>query len=47
MTASATVTTSYTFQFVTPVGAIAGIFGGGGLGSPITLTATGVMPCEG
>ena len=30
----------------TPVGAIAGLFGGGGYGSPITLSATGSMPCE-
>jgi Flp pilus assembly protein TadG len=46
-TANATVTASYAYSFVTPIGAIAGLFGGGGgLGSPITLTATGVMPCE-
>ena len=37
---------TYSFSFVTPVGAIAGIFGGSGFGSPITLTANGVMPCE-
>jgi Flp pilus assembly protein TadG len=38
---------SYPFTFVTPLGAIAGFFGGGsGLGSPLTLTATGVMACE-
>jgi len=34
------------FSFVTPVGAIAGLFGGSGFGSPITLSAQGVMPCE-
>jgi Flp pilus assembly protein TadG len=44
--ADARVETTYTFQFVTPVGALAGFFGGVGLGSQITLTATGVMPCE-
>jgi Flp pilus assembly protein TadG len=44
--ADASVTTSYSFSFVTPVGAIAGMFGGSGFGSPITLTAQGVMPCE-
>src|SRR5215475_4208559 len=38
--------TSYSFSFVTPVGAIAGLFGGSGFGSPITLSAHGVMPCE-
>jgi Flp pilus assembly protein TadG len=43
---NATVVTSYTFSFVTPIGAIAGLFGGSGLGSPIALTAQGVMPCE-
>jgi Flp pilus assembly protein TadG len=43
---NATVVTSYSFHFVTPVGAIAGVFGGSGFGSPITLSAHGVMPCE-
>jgi hypothetical protein len=42
----AEVQVSYVFNFVTPVGAIVGIFGGSGFGSPITLTAQGVMPCE-
>jgi Flp pilus assembly protein TadG len=42
----AAVTASYTFSFITPVGAIAGLFGGSGFGSPVTLSATGVMPCE-
>ena len=41
----ASVTTSYAFSFVTPVGAIAGMFGAG-FGSSMTLTAQGVMPCE-
>jgi len=44
---NAEVDVSYQFNFVTPIGAIAGLIGGsGGLGSPVTLTATGVMPCE-
>jgi Flp pilus assembly protein TadG len=44
---NAEVDVSYTFDFVTPIGAIAGLIGdSGGLGSPVTLTATGVMPCE-
>jgi Flp pilus assembly protein TadG len=43
---NAAVVTSYSFSFVTPVGAIAGVFGGSGFGSPITLSAHGVMPCE-
>jgi Flp pilus assembly protein TadG len=43
--ANATVQVSYSFSFETPVGAIAGLFGSG-IGSPITMTATGVMPCE-
>jgi Flp pilus assembly protein TadG len=42
---NAIVTVTYSFSFVTPVGAIAGLFGSG-FGSPVTLTATGVMPCE-
>jgi len=42
----ATVHTSYTLDWVTPVGDIAGIFGGGGWGASITLTGTGVMPCR-
>jgi Flp pilus assembly protein TadG len=45
-TADAEVNVSYSFSFVTPVGAIAGLFGGTGLGGPITLSAQGVMPCE-
>jgi Flp pilus assembly protein TadG len=43
---NADVKVSYAFSFVTPVGAIAGFFGGSGFGSPITLRAEGVMPCE-
>jgi Flp pilus assembly protein TadG len=38
----ATVTATYTFQFVTPVAALARFAGG-----PITLTGTGVMRCLG
>ena len=45
-TTDAVVHASYSFSFVTPVGAIAGLFGGGGYGSPIPLSATGRMPCE-
>jgi Flp pilus assembly protein TadG len=46
-TADAVVAVSYQFSFVTPIGAIAGLIGGsGGLGSPVTLNAQGVMPCE-
>ncbi len=44
--ADAQVDVSYSFSFITPVGAIAGLIGGSGFGSPITLTAQGVMPCE-
>jgi Flp pilus assembly protein TadG len=42
----AQVQASYQFSFVTPIGAIAAMFFGSSLGSPITLTATGTMPCE-
>jgi len=45
-TADAVVDVSDQFTFVTPIGAIAGIFVSSGLGAPITLTAQGVMPCE-
>jgi Flp pilus assembly protein TadG len=45
-TTGAVVTATYSFHFVTPLGAIAGLFGGKGLGAPITLSATGDMPCE-
>lgn len=42
---NATVTTTYTFQFVTPFGAIAGLFGGT-FGGSLQLTGKGVMPCN-
>lgn len=45
-TANADVTVSYTFTFITPIGAIATMFGGSGPGSPLALHAEGVMPCE-
>jgi Flp pilus assembly protein TadG len=47
-TANADVKVSYKFSFVTPIAAIASLFGSGGgsLGLPLTLTAEGVMPCE-
>jgi Flp pilus assembly protein TadG len=45
-TSNAVVSVSYSFSFITPVGAIAGMFGGGGFGAPIMLNAQGVMPCE-
>jgi Flp pilus assembly protein TadG len=41
----AKVTANYTFTFLTPVSAIAGLFGST-WGSTIPLSATGVMPCE-
>ena len=42
---NAVVQASYTFSFITPVSAIAHMFGSG-FGSTMTLTATGVMACE-
>lgn len=42
----AIVTVTYTFEFVTPVGAIGSMFGGNSYGDPITLSSEGVMPCE-
>jgi TadE-like protein len=44
--ADAQVDVSYVFSFATPVGAIVGLVDGSGFGSPITLTAQGVEPCE-
>jgi len=44
-TGDATVKASYVFNFVTPLAAISSMFGSS-FGSSITLTATGVMPCE-
>jgi Flp pilus assembly protein TadG len=47
LTSDAVVNVSYRFSFITPLGAVAALVGGaGGLGSPVTLTAQGVMPCE-
>lgn len=43
---NATVKATYTFTFVTPLGSIARMFGASTIGPTITLTATGVMPCE-
>lgn len=44
--ANADVQVSYNFTFITPIGAIAALFGYSAAGSPLTLTAKGVMPCE-
>jgi Flp pilus assembly protein TadG len=44
---STTVTASYTFSFVTPIGAIAGLFGASGPGGNISMTGKGVMRCLG
>jgi len=41
-----TVTVTYQFQFATPIGALAPILGGTAYGGPVTLRATGVMPCR-
>jgi len=45
-TGDAVVVTSYSFSFVTPVGALAGLFGAG-FGGPISMTGRGVMRCQG
>jgi Flp pilus assembly protein TadG len=43
----AVVQTSYSFSFITPVGAFAAMFGSASFGSStLTLTATGEYPCE-
>jgi Flp pilus assembly protein TadG len=43
---TAVVKASYPFSFITPVGAIAALFGGHGIGTPLSLSAQGEMPCE-
>jgi Flp pilus assembly protein TadG len=45
-TQDAQVKVNYRFTFVTPVGALAGLLDGGGLDGEMTLTGTGVMPCQ-
>lgn len=40
------VTASYRFKFITPVGDIGALFGGGGWGEPITIKSKSVMPCR-
>ena len=42
----AVVKLSYTFTFVTPVGAFAAMFGTASFGTTLPLSATGEMPCE-
>ncbi|HEY8453507.1 MAG: pilus assembly protein [Micromonosporaceae bacterium] len=42
----AVVTVDYSFSFVTPVGALAGIFAGGGFGDDVDMRGRGVMPCR-
>jgi hypothetical protein len=42
---NAVVTAKYAFKFVTPVSSIAHMFGSS-FGAGMTLSATGVMPCE-
>ena len=42
----AVVKVTYTFQFITPVGAFAAMFGTANFGSTLSLSATGEMPCE-
>ena len=46
LTANAQVDVSYTFSFITPIGAVFNFVGGSGLGAPLMMTAQGVMPCE-
>ncbi len=45
-TRDAQVKVAHVFTFVTPLGALAGLFGGTGPDSAITLTVRGVMPCQ-
>ncbi|SNT54790.1 TadE-like protein [Asanoa hainanensis] len=43
---TAEVTVTYPFAFVTPMGAIARVFGADGPGGTVELTGHGVMPCS-
>ncbi|MDI1461705.1 TadE/TadG family type IV pilus assembly protein [Catellatospora sp. KI3] len=43
---TAVITVTYRYDWATPVGALAGIFGGGGYGTGLTVRGTGVMPCR-
>ena len=43
---TATVTVSKTFQFVTPVGAVADLFGASALGGNIAMSGRGAMRCS-
>lgn len=45
-TGTAVVTVSKTFEFVTPVGAIADLFGPSALGGDIPMTGRGAMQCS-
>jgi Flp pilus assembly protein TadG len=42
----AVITVTYKYNFVTPLKAVMGLFGSSLGSGPLTLTATGVMPCE-
>lgn len=44
---NATVTVKYSFSFITPIGPLLSIFGGGGLTSTIAMRSKGVMRCNG
>ena len=46
VTDDARVTVTYPFSFVTPIGALAGLFGASGPSGDVTLTGRGVMPCQ-
>jgi Flp pilus assembly protein TadG len=43
----ATVTASTTFHWITPIGAIGGMFGGGSVGADMTVSGKGTMRCGG
>lgn len=46
LTKDAQVKVDHVFTFITPLGALGGLFGGTGPDSGITLTGRGVMPCQ-
>jgi hypothetical protein len=44
---NATVTVKYSFTFITPIGPLLSLFGGGGFTSAIAMQGKGVMRCNG
>jgi Flp pilus assembly protein TadG len=46
-TSDATVVTTHTFSFITPVGRLVTLLGGSGFSGTVTMTGKGVLRCQG